>query len=389
MNENVTFHPFSATSLFATELLRLDTAYCPLKNASNWREMFSLQYLHANLLLYAQFIVAYEEAYVNRIQPLFDPRRSDFKQGHLEEITRNSCHVQEAGRAGSHMIDMVEHGIDVVRGAAHAAPPQSANAYFAEVELEIRGLSKEIKGCIERLSVSLEHDLKFLSLRREMKQTSNVQQLTILATIFLPLSLSAGVLSMQTRFKDLGTLLYDFFGVVVLLGALVVPLLLFLSFIKLATDHILVNLDLQMTSGRTVRSYRYVRKYAAPFLWLGLALLAILILISFIIGMFLNVGLGAKILGYGVAIFSFPAFCVISFFWSIVFLRWLWKLRKRWKDSQRGDRDGEMTSVASWTSSTDATTPIQMTAVPGTDSQTDSALTGQSQGSRSGLQEGA
>ncbi|KAF5610631.1 uncharacterized protein FSUBG_2892 [Fusarium subglutinans] len=74
-----------------------------------------------------------------------------------------------------------------------------------------------------------DHDLKYLELDRDINQTRGVQQLALLATIFLPLSLAAGVLSMQTRFKDLGTLLYDFFGVVVLLAAIVLIIMILLS----------------------------------------------------------------------------------------------------------------------------------------------------------------
>ena len=49
-------------------------------------------------------------------------------------------------------------------------------------------------------------------------QAESLSRLTILATCFLPLSVSATVLSMQTRFFDLGFLLYDLAGVTFLLG---------------------------------------------------------------------------------------------------------------------------------------------------------------------------
>lgn len=51
-------------------------------------------------------------------------------------------------------------------------------------------------------------------------QAESLSRLTILATCFLPLSVSATVLSMQTRFAKLGFLLYDLVGVTFLLGLL-------------------------------------------------------------------------------------------------------------------------------------------------------------------------
>jgi hypothetical protein len=51
------------------------------------------------------------------------------------------------------------------------------------------------------------------SLHAQMSQDHQAQSmavLTIISAIFLPLSLAAGVLSMQTRFRDLDLLLYDF-----------------------------------------------------------------------------------------------------------------------------------------------------------------------------------
>uniref|UniRef100_L2FK25 Uncharacterized protein n=1 Tax=Colletotrichum fructicola (strain Nara gc5) TaxID=1213859 RepID=L2FK25_COLFN len=302
--EELSRDPFKATASFASQLYGLDHMYQVFKNTSKWKHMFILQYYHATLALYAEFVVAYEESYMNHKQPLFDPRRSEFKQGHLKEITKYSCRIRDIKRTGERMVEAIEYLVElaeevVASQPSSAGPPTTSmatdKARFTELQLEIRGLCTEVRGCLSRLSTSLEHDIKFLGLRREMRQTNSVQRLTILATIFLPLSLSAGVLSMQTRFKDLGPLLYDFFGVVVLLGALVLPLLVFLSFLKIATDHVLVNLELRMT---TAYRYKLERRLVSVLMWLSMTAFAIVVLVSFILGMFKDVILGAKILGY-------------------------------------------------------------------------------------------
>lgn len=56
--------------------------------------------------------------------------------------------------------------------------------------------------------------------RFNVEQASSVSQLTLIAAFSLPLSLAAGILSMQTRFAQLDLLLYDFVGVVFLLATI-------------------------------------------------------------------------------------------------------------------------------------------------------------------------
>lgn len=377
--------PFRVTASLASELHRLDNVYCSFRNTPNWKQLFSLQYYHASLILYSEFVVAYEEWYTKMKQPHFDPRRSDFKPGHLREITKQSCRIRDIKKAGERLVEAVEYLVELTTETAtsqlplpglSSIPSTSGPIKFTELKLEIRGLCIEIKGCLSRLSSGLEHDIKFLGLRREMRQTNSVQRLTILATIFLPLSLSAGVLSMQTRFKDLGPLLYDFFGVVVLLGALVFPLLIFLSVLKIATDHVLVDLDREMGP-----KYKSVRHFLSVSIWFGTTTLGILVLVSFILGMFRDVVLGAKILGYGLAVFSSPMLLMISLVWVVVFLRWLWNVRKSRRQSERqtetrGEgRDEEAARPP--TAVAETTTPMELTDTSGTGHQAANASTSQ------------
>lgn len=379
---------FQATTSFANKFHGLDQVYQVSKNTSNWRLLTSLQYYHANLILYTGFIVAYEESYVNNKQPLFDPRRSDFKQGHLKEITKSSCRIRDLKNAGERMLETVEYLVELAKDVAASQDTLSGTstisiapdqAQFTQLQLEIRGLCMEGRGCLSRLSTSLEHDIKFLGLRREMRQTNSVQRLTILATIFLTLSLSAGVLSMQTRFKDLGPLLYDFFGVVVLLGALVFPLLMFLSFLKIYTDRLLV--DLELRSGSIASLWKIVRRIWFTLVWIGIAILATIALVSFSLGMFRDMFLGAKILGYGIAVFSFPMLSVLVPLWSFIFLQGLWKQVRKWREwfhrqgntHQRG-RDEEATRTSDVVAETMA--PIELIGTPVTGRQAAIAPTG-------------
>ncbi|KAK6528545.1 hypothetical protein TWF281_009786 [Arthrobotrys megalospora] len=76
--------------------------------------------------------------------------------------------------------------------------------------------------CMRRTVVSIrahqENSYRSRSDTRQRQESLHIRKLAILATIFLPLSLATGLLSMQTRVSELGNLLYDYVGVVVTLA---------------------------------------------------------------------------------------------------------------------------------------------------------------------------
>jgi hypothetical protein len=124
-------------------------------------------------------------------------------------------------------------------------------------------------------------------------QSKNVIRLTILAAIFLPLSLSTSILTMNTRFADFHLLLYDFIGVFVLLGSITI-FIYFTIFIVMKLSLLLNDIPEEFTSSKP-------KRIVFPFL---IALWA-LITTSFIIGIVKDVILGLKILGCGLGgIFS-------------------------------------------------------------------------------------
>lgn len=327
----------------------MDGLYQSLKTEIDWTKAFALQFFHVHLLLYAKFLLKYEDQYMEHRQPIFDPRRSRFKRGHLKQITRDSCRIQEMKRAGDRLVQTAEAWMQIVEETfengdqALSTQPPSVPASESMPrpsrpsipKYHILGYCQEIRGCLSRLSNSLEHDLRFLGLGRDMEQTSDVQQLTVLATIFLPLSLGAAVLSMQTRFKELGPLLYDFIGVVAVLGACVIPFLLFFNLLKFATSQVLVEFDMRMQQESKELSKELSKAYPALktsfqiFFWLGLILTGLVILVSFLVGMFKDVPLGGKILGYGLASCTFLAIVLPFPLWIILsFGRIMWDFLK-------------------------------------------------------------
>ncbi|KAH6976524.1 hypothetical protein BKA56DRAFT_674971 [Ilyonectria sp. MPI-CAGE-AT-0026] len=286
--------PFVATTKFISELRDLDSIYRPMRNSTNWGKVFLLQIHHASLRNFARFVGSLTPRHFGAGKEHDDPRWAELRQWLLVEITQDSYQYKQLSDIGYELTTITESLTNVVKVSLTTGVGDPARTEFTALEVELHGCCKEVKERLDRLLSGLEHHLKFLDLARNMNQTRGVQQLTLLATIFLPMSLAAGVLSMQSRFRDLGSLLYDFFGVVILLGAIVLILLLFMLLLAYAKEQ----------ESKRLRHKSY-REEIRPFIQLGLVLTLLvyggLVLSSFIVGMFIDVSLGARILGYGTA----------------------------------------------------------------------------------------
>ena len=100
---------------------------------------------------------------------------------------------------------------------------------------ELEALCKERRTNAERALEALNRQLDYLSKRHAIREAKAIKILTILASLYLPLSLSASLLGMQNPFKvvahtvtadtqsTLGTnLLFDFFGVFIWLATVTI-----------------------------------------------------------------------------------------------------------------------------------------------------------------------
>ncbi|KAF1976836.1 hypothetical protein BU23DRAFT_13068 [Bimuria novae-zelandiae CBS 107.79] len=168
--------------------------------------------------------------------------------------------------------------------------------------IEVRGLCAEIEKNSAAFSQRLESRLKLLEFGRARYESSHLQLLSLLAAIFLPLSLASSILSMQTRFADLGYLLY-FFGVILLLATLTTLIVGVLVLVRKGSQ----NLRKFIETEPTLR---------AALIGLLLTMILIpwmLILSSLLVGMFKSVGLGVKILSAGLGVLVVVMVGIITF----------------------------------------------------------------------------
>ncbi|KAH6871418.1 hypothetical protein B0T10DRAFT_450429 [Thelonectria olida] len=285
---------FYSTERLVSELQALDSAYRAVRTRENWKQTFLLQVHHACLRFFAEFLESLVLRDGTGEDADMDPAWAELRLWNLRKITKHAYECRRLSEMGRKLVTTTESLIDVVRASLPISDSQPLSSEFMAIGVELQGCCREVKEQLQKLSDGLEHDLKFLELSRNVNQTRGVQQLTLLATVFLPLSLAAGVLSMQTRFKDLGTLLYDFFGVVVLLGAIVLIIIIGMTAIAILRDQ-----ESRILENKFYRES--IRGKLIFLLTLGLLCYGSLILSSFLVGLFRDVSLGAKILGYGSA----------------------------------------------------------------------------------------
>lgn len=316
--------PSASTAKFVLELLRqLEPIYSPMRSVENWKQIFLLQYQHANLNLFVQSLQRFANEYTPRRRRDFDPRSSKLRRWVLREMAIDASYYRTLTNIGNDLADTLESLVQVVKESPDLQHSElETMVTFSQIEVEIRGCCKDVRNHLGRLNDDMDNNLKFLDLARNMDQTRNVELLTILATVFLPLSLSAGILSMQSRLKDLGALLYDFVGVIVLLVAFATFVVVSLIVFDLMQEH--------ATKVFKAKIFKQIWRGVLFYLALATMTIGLLVLTSFTVGMFKDITLGWLILGYGLAAAVGGSFVLgILYSFSMTFLEYfLDKLRE-------------------------------------------------------------
>lgn len=270
-----------------------------------------LHYSQALVEEYNDLVYGLQANYARKKEGFSDPRRATLTIPMLAETTRDVCFYEEVKERVSELAG----AIDVLVESLKVLYVDAANyRSFQCLAVELQSTCTDLKRTITTLSTTLENHLRLFELSRDMHEAQNVRLLSILASIFLPLSLACGLLSMQTRFSELHYLLYDFFGVLVLLGTTVAVILAALRS-HLWWKRLLTKLE----EDPLFRDINPTAQIVVPYcLVLGWGLL----ISSFLVGMIKDVGLGLKILGYG-ALVAVGISLLLPCVGGIAFIFWL------------------------------------------------------------------
>lgn len=279
---------------FAMDFYKLQDLYEPLlwevKTCKRRKQIILLWFSHAQLLQTLQNFENVRMIYLGLVESRVGSSKPELGSKLLDKfIVETNLFknfegmAEEFSSALESLINIIKAGFEDTSG-----DPKGFNTVAAD----LRGLVSDLgrrAGEMPRLSA---HHLKYLEMRRNMQGSEDLYSLSVIAGVFLPLSLACGVLSMQTRLKDLHYLLYDFCGIVVILVFFIQLLRSSGSVTKYLSQ---LNLPSnEIGSGRMLG----VLFFMAALFVAGEAV----ILVSFVVGMTSNVRLGGLILGYGMAI---------------------------------------------------------------------------------------
>ena len=217
--------------------------------------------------------------------------------------------------------------------AESQVPPLSTTQWKEHILSLHSQLSSQIS-CLNYLYQS--HELAWNSYQqiRSIRASEGVTRLTVLAAIFLPLSLASSMLAMDNRLVDLHLRLFDFVGIFFVLSSiafLAYLLIIGLWTISRAAEEAWSKACL--AAGRSFLTRHGEKdKVAVRLLWAAVlacfVLLWFIVTSAFVVGMVDDVILGMRVLGFAVAgwvaVVSVLVLCLVRFYWE--YLRLAWRL---------------------------------------------------------------
>ncbi|MCJ1313631.1 hypothetical protein MMC25_007310 [Agyrium rufum] len=165
---------------------------------------------------------------------LFEPRLSAKSRDAFKEIED----AEGILRSVNKLVDSIDFVIAALKTNNTAGIQQPVRKDWEIRMQELEGLCEERCSNAQRALEALNRQLDYLTKRHAIREAKAIKTLTILAALYLPLSLSASVLGIQSPFKSIahtktqtnqdliGTnLLFDFFGVFIGLSTVTIFIL--------------------------------------------------------------------------------------------------------------------------------------------------------------------
>ncbi|KAF5552072.1 TAM domain-containing protein [Fusarium phyllophilum] len=166
---------FHSARQISKEIKLLDTSYIAVRSKNNWKKLFLLQFHHACLRLFFEFLTALEAHEKERADDVnTDSSSAELWQWNLRTMTQRSFEYQDLQGMSRKLISTTESLIDVVRSSSPVAGLTSHANKFMAIDMELRGLCRETSERIQNFSDQLDHDLKYLELARDINQTRGV-----------------------------------------------------------------------------------------------------------------------------------------------------------------------------------------------------------------------
>jgi hypothetical protein len=177
---------------------------------------------------------------------LFEPRLSAKSREAFKEIED----AEGVLRSVHNLVDSITYVRDILEESDFFIQQHKDSEVKTRL-LKLKALCAERNSNAERALQALERQLEYLTKRHAIREAKAIRILTILAAFYLPLSLSASMLGMQTPFKQVAhtiradelpgdklgdrelstNLLFDFFGVFISLSTITIFLVHAIRFV--------------------------------------------------------------------------------------------------------------------------------------------------------------
>ncbi|KAH7341148.1 hypothetical protein BKA66DRAFT_448350 [Pyrenochaeta sp. MPI-SDFR-AT-0127] len=216
---------------------------------------------------------------------VIDPRLVPLTKYSLEKRLRDAYFYEQLQDCVSDLVSATEPLLELL------SMEFAATLEYKHLTTELHILCTDLSKRTPWLSHRLGSHLHMFDQSRSLDESLNVGLLSLLASIFLPLSLAASLLSMQTRFTDLQFILYDFGGISIFLGTVVIIVVHVLHIYARIVDGITEQKYLPGHHDQELTIFRMSFKIPFYIVWLAL-------FIAFFIGMVADVALGLNILKY-------------------------------------------------------------------------------------------
>src|ERR1051326_1373920 len=160
------------------------------------KQRLLLHFCHAQVEDYSDFMHAVQKEYMSRKEGLSNPRQPMLTVSSVLETMTEAYFYEEINERVTDLPLCVDTIVNILHVGAEET---QLSRNFRTLAIELQAIFSDLKKTTSRFSMRLENHLKYFELLRTMRESQNIRLLSILASIFLPLSLAAGLLSMRTR----------------------------------------------------------------------------------------------------------------------------------------------------------------------------------------------
>lgn len=200
---------------------------------------------------------------------------------------------------------------------------------WVDLQLEVRSRISCLQNILGDILIRNEQRQSFTLKDSNEKARLSANWLTIVASIFLPLTLGTSLLSMNTRPAELGALWYDWVGICLIVGFTI--LVAYYTFQAIETFRVSIGPDIVRFKWFMKGDFLFKPNSVTFFVlrWFStlLALEALVVLVSFLISIFKDMKLGLQVLRYSVS----GVAAILALLVVYILIRLIWEVSKHRK----------------------------------------------------------